>query len=60
MFNIIGRKSNDNESSDTASKDEMFDSEENITRKGKKSTCDLDKSKKMNFMHLKHLFHCFA
>jgi hypothetical protein len=47
MFNIIGRKSNDNESSDTASEDEMFDSEENITRKGKKvRTSDLDKSKK--------------
>jgi hypothetical protein len=46
MFIIIGGKSNDNESSDTASEDEMFDSKENITRKGKKSTRDLDKSKK--------------
>jgi hypothetical protein len=51
MFNIVGRKSNDNESSDAASGDEMFDSEENITRKGKKSTCDLDKNKKKNLMH---------
>lgn len=34
MFNIIGRKGNDNESSDTASEDEMVDSEQNIARKG--------------------------